>query len=412
MTLLQEMIRAVIVDDEDLSRYAIRKLLSDSFGDVSVVGEAVNGQEAVQLVRELRPDLVIMDVRLPGLDGLEASRRIARIHQKVRIIIVSAYDDFSYAQKALNLGLAGYMLKPVTEEDISGTLSRVLEEIRSFHRVAIRSGAIDPVHKAGIGPLLTRGTLLTGGFMLTGGSLLSGGSGDDEAEGNPGSSRTRQLRRRHEPKELPVEASRVLERLVREAVLRGDDLSPAASRALVDAWVAEDEAPQALRERLSDFFYSVRSRLRDRGMQEMNAEPLLPLVQEAKDRDGVQRSLRTFLDDLHRVHRKASGDLDQSSRFHAAADALPLSELSLERLAADLDLSPEHVSRTFKDYFSENFVDYATRRRIDAACRLLREERLGVDETASRVGYVDTHYFTKVFKKRTGFTPGEWQRLS
>jgi two-component system, response regulator YesN len=134
------MIRVVIVDDEDLSRYAIRKLLSDSFVDVSVVGEAVNGQEAVQLIRELRPDLVIMDVRLPGLDGLEASRRIVKIHQKVRIIIVSAYDDFSYAQKALNLGLAGYMLKPVTEEDVGGTLSRVLDDIRASHRTAAVAG--------------------------------------------------------------------------------------------------------------------------------------------------------------------------------------------------------------------------------------------------------------------------------
>jgi len=390
-----EMIRAVIVDDEDLSRYAIRKLLSDAFVDISVVGEAVNGQEAVQLVRELRPDLVIMDVRLPGLDGLEASLRISKIHQRVRIIIVSAYDDFSYAQKALNLGLAGYMLKPVTQEDVSGTLSRVLDEIRSARRLAEQTRPIDSLLSQGVGTMLT------------------GRSEGNDAGRYPGESgRTKQLRRRHEPKELPIEASRVLERSVREAVLRGEATGHAASRALVDAWAAEDEALQALKERLSDFFYSIRSRLRDRGMLEMNADPLLPLVQEVKDRDGVERSLRTFLQDLHQAHSRVSGDLDQSRRFHAAVDALPLAELSLERLAADLGLSPEHVSRTFKDYFSENFVEYATRKRIDAACRLLREEHLGVDEVASRVGYADTHYFTRVFRKRTGFTPGEWQRLS
>ncbi|MFH2115286.1 MAG: response regulator [Spirochaetota bacterium] len=393
--MMEEMIRVVVVDDEDLSRYAIRKLLSDSFVDVSVVGEAVNGQEAVQLVRELRPDLVIMDVRLPGLDGLEASRRINRILQKVRIIIVSAYDDFSYAQKALNLGLAGYMLKPVTEEDVSGTLARVLDDIRTVHIAAARTGPA--------------GDFITGGRKV----LPSGQLGGYEADGYPvANGHSKQQRKRHMPKEMPVEASRVLERSVRDAVLRGDALNLAASRTLVDTWAAEDEALQALKERLSDFFYSIRSRLRDRGMLEMNSDPLLPLVQEVKDRDGVERRLRTFLHDLHQAHSRVSGDLDQAERYHAAVEALPLTELSLERLAADLDLSPEHVSRTFKDYFSENFVEYATRKRIDAACRLLREERLGVDEVASTVGYADTHYFTRVFKKRTGFTPGEWQRLS
>jgi AraC-like DNA-binding protein len=226
------------------------------------------------------------------------------------------------------------------------------------------------------------------------------------------SGRSKQPRKRHEPKELPVEASRILERAVRDAVLRGDALSPAAPGALVDAWAAEDEDLQSLKERLSDFFYSLRSRLRDRGLQGLDADPMLPLVQEAKDRSGVERSLRTFLGGLYRIHSQAAGDLDQAGRYHAAVEALPLAELSLERLAADLGLSAEHVSRTFKDYFSENFVEYATRRRIDAACRLLREEHLGVDETASKVGYADTHYFTRVFRKRTGFTPGEWQRLS
>jgi two-component system response regulator YesN len=395
MSMSEDMIRVVIVDDEDLSRYAIRKLLSDSFVDVSVVGEAVNGQEAVELVRELRPDLVIMDVRLPGLDGLEASRRISKIHQKVRIIIVSAYDDFSYAQKALNLGLAGYMLKPVTEEEVSGTLARVLGDIRTAHSAAAQ--AVSDIS------FVTEGRI----------SFPRGQSGVAGDGGAPGAaSRSKQQRKLHVPKEMPVEASRVLERAVRDAVLRGDTLSPAAPGALVDAWAAEDEDLQSLKERLSDFFYSMRSRLRDRGMQRLDADPLLPLVQEAKDRSGVERSLRTFLGDLYRVHSQATGELDQAGRYHAAVEALPLAELSLERLAADLGLSPEHVSRTFKDFFSENFVEYATRKRIDAACRLLREEKLGVDETATKVGYADTHYFNRVFRKRTGFTPGEWQRLS
>ena len=104
------MINVLIVDDHDLVRVGIRRLLADVKG-LKVVGEARNGEDAVRLTRELQPDVVLMDVKMPGIGGLEATRKILRIQPDVKIIAVTVYGDEPYPSRLLQAGAAGYITK-------------------------------------------------------------------------------------------------------------------------------------------------------------------------------------------------------------------------------------------------------------------------------------------------------------
>jgi DNA-binding NarL/FixJ family response regulator len=110
-------IRTVLADDQALVRGGFRMIL-DAREDIEVVGEAGDGFEAVALVERLRPDVVLMDVRMPNLDGLEATRRIVASGSPTRVVILTTYDvdDFVYA--ALRAGASGFMLKDVRPAEL------------------------------------------------------------------------------------------------------------------------------------------------------------------------------------------------------------------------------------------------------------------------------------------------------
>lgn len=104
-------IRVVIADDQNLVRQGLRLIL-DAQPDIEVLGEAVNGLDAVTVVRSLRPDVVLMDIRMPELDGIEATRRlIGRGDQACRVLILTTFDLDAYVYDALRAGASGFLLK-------------------------------------------------------------------------------------------------------------------------------------------------------------------------------------------------------------------------------------------------------------------------------------------------------------
>ena len=112
------MIRVLLADDQALVRGGFRMIL-EARPDVEVVGEAGDGAEAVALVGRLRPDVVLMDVRMPGVDGLEATRRIVASGSAARIIVLTTYDADEYVFAALRAGASGFMLKDVRPADLA-----------------------------------------------------------------------------------------------------------------------------------------------------------------------------------------------------------------------------------------------------------------------------------------------------
>ena len=112
------MIRVLIADDQGLVRGGFRMIL-DSQPDIEVVGEAGNGREAIELARELEPDVVLMDIRMPELDGLEATRRLLAGDGGPRVLIVTTFDADEYVYAAMRAGASGFVLKDLRPEGLA-----------------------------------------------------------------------------------------------------------------------------------------------------------------------------------------------------------------------------------------------------------------------------------------------------
>lgn len=111
------MTTVLIVDDQPLQRLGFRMLL-EANPDTEVVGEAGHGGEAVRMAAELRPDVILMDVRMPGMDGIEATRRVVAAGDRSRVLILTTFDLDEYAHEALRAGASGFLLKDAHPEEL------------------------------------------------------------------------------------------------------------------------------------------------------------------------------------------------------------------------------------------------------------------------------------------------------
>ncbi len=125
--------RVVLVDDHDLFRTGLRNLLEEE-GGVQILGEATNGTEAVQLVRELAPDVVVMDLNMPSMSGVEATRHITTLSPLTRVIVLTISEDDGDVLDAIVAGACGYLLKS----------SSIDEVIAGIHAAAVNQSLISP----------------------------------------------------------------------------------------------------------------------------------------------------------------------------------------------------------------------------------------------------------------------------
>ncbi|MFC4602422.1 response regulator transcription factor [Rhodococcus kronopolitis] len=120
------MIRVLIVDDQRLVRAGLR-MLCESTDDLEVVGEASNGVEAVRLAAELVPEVVLMDLRMPGLDGVAATRQIAASGARTKVLVLTTFDDDEHLYPALAAGAAGFLVKDTAPGDLLGAIRRTVD---------------------------------------------------------------------------------------------------------------------------------------------------------------------------------------------------------------------------------------------------------------------------------------------
>ncbi len=119
------MVRVLLADDHKVVRAGLKALLESS-GSVDVVGEASSGDEAVDKARSLEPDIVIMDLAMPGMDGIRATRRITELRLPTRVLVLTIHDEDEYLEPALDAGAAGFLNKSVADTDIMGAIEALI----------------------------------------------------------------------------------------------------------------------------------------------------------------------------------------------------------------------------------------------------------------------------------------------
>ena len=149
---MSKKINIILVDDHAVVRAGVRRLLEqESFFDV--IGEAESGEKAYQLFGELNPDVMVMDLSMPGMGGLEAIRRILMRDEKAKILVLSMHEDLSFANQALKLGAKGYLIKNTLGDDLVKAIEAISQgdiflsdEIAKKIAVSSIDGAQDPIH--------------------------------------------------------------------------------------------------------------------------------------------------------------------------------------------------------------------------------------------------------------------------
>lgn len=131
------MLKILIVEDEDFERRAIKYLVNKYFSEkIEIVGEASNGELAIESASILKPDIILMDINMPILDGLKASEKIKEENKKVEIVILTAYNYFEYAKRGIKIGVSDYLLKPYSDEEFLESISTIMDRIQERNYIS------------------------------------------------------------------------------------------------------------------------------------------------------------------------------------------------------------------------------------------------------------------------------------
>lgn len=348
--------RVVIVDDEPWARSVIRSLGKWDEYNLDIVAEAENGQQALRLIEEYQAEIVITDMRMPGLDGAELLQKLADTFPRLKIIVVSGYQDFEYLREAIRSQAVEYLLKPVKGEELNRCLEEVIKAYRDEQVVDSHSLAL---------------------FV---------GSSDQEQYLGYRQSIYQHLLENNRPAVI-----KGLEKL--EAFLQNALVSPVTKSALVTVY----RDYSLLLHELGAAGSSNEDRREHLGLRLQDCSTVAQLIKELA-------VLYTEHIDATEKQRLQAEQLDMDSVVRHLERHFT-DPISLETVAQRFYVTKEHLSRRFKAFTGETMSAYIARKRMEKAKELLTSTTLPLKDIAEMVGYPELAYFHRVFKKYYGTTP-------
>jgi two-component system response regulator YesN len=409
--------RLLIADDEELERRAIRRILS-SVEDMEIeLREASNGREAVEIAEGFRPDIALLDIRMPGMNGIEVARVLRRGDPGIRCVFLTAFESFDYAREALRLGVDEYLLKPAEPEAVRETVRRAVERLRRERESANPDGEralalLETELRAALGRAAVEGGRLRSFLALRG---LSSGDRVAVVVRPANGHRGDEALRRSTMRQLAV----LTEKTFRDAgwfSLSGSDDSEA--RVVAARLSAADGNLASILGIVAERILAeigLRVRIGASPSFTSDGPELFAAAQDAATLASENRPVVVL------EPAAGEGDAAPSGGFHPGAGGGQVEravELMRSRLAEDLSLadvaehvgcSPFHLSRLFRLHAGDTFTHVFSRLRVEAAKTLLRTGQYSIKEVGSMVGFNDQAYFARVFKRFEGCAPAEYR---
>lgn len=345
--------KVLIVDDDRFVRQGLKKLIPWKDMQCLVVGEAADGASGWKLVLEQQPDLVITDVRMPGIDGIELARRIHKSMSGIQVIMLSAYADFEYAQSAIRYNVRNYLLKPLNQEKLRQLAEQIAQIAEEYNK--------------------TR-QYFSMRFL--------------ERTDRP------QIWKALQASDIQA-VSDFFETAIPELELHGNDLRTYCMELI---------------SLLFDYLQSLG--LGQQAANHSKRDAVLQLSELKSDESILSLSYQLYLDTLQFSLQKVSGPELLSESIHQyVLDHFTDPEISVASVAQVFYLSPVYTGTLFRKSVGVNFSQFLAQLRMERAAALLRDPSFRVQDVSQAVGYTDAQYFGRVFKKVYGVAPSEYRKI-
>lgn len=416
--------KVFLVEDEIVIREGIRDTVDWGAAGYQFCGEAPDGEIALPLIRERRPETVITDIKMPFMDGLQLCRILRETLPATKIIILSGHDEFKYAQEAIQIGVTEYLLKPIVPQDLLAALRKVAHQIDEERQTSAHLEALQA-------QMVSHQSMLRERCLL---DLVSGNSSSavfiEQAQSL----------------EIDLLAPWYQVMVIRAVLCAGASEAPLyAVCRQIDAIVAEVTGETgsvvSFKQGLEETTLIVKGDSADRLAQQVQylsaviqrrvaertacraaigvGEPTErlgtialsfahALAQATSSEQSTPAGLRAQPDDHQQEQRHSAALIAKARSFIDANYADP--DISLSQVAAQVLLSPAYFSVVFGREVGETFIEYLTNVRIRKAIELLRTTSLTSSEIAYRIGYHNPRYFYSVFRKVAGLPPNAFRR--
>ncbi len=396
--------RVLIADDEPKIRRGLRATIERIRPDMSVVAEAEDGEMALALVQKEKPDILMIDVRMPFLNGLDLIQKINDVWRDCVIVVVSGHDEFEYAQRALKLKVFEYVLKPVPQDVLASVLVRAEQELTAARRRRhYLSWAQEQLERNM--PILREQLLRD----WVGGRLSSSEIGERAAFLGIATVGYRvvaliHVTERMASAELAQEKNRRIElfavrRIVEEAF---KDFPPVA--VFLDE---QDDVVALTGSSPGPAWTRAVETVESRAAGSLAHALVIVHAPIAEGPDGLAETYEGLTSEVARRSSHRAFVLQAQNYIDAHYGR---SELTLEEVAETVQVSPGYLSRLLKRETGFSFVDYLTRVRINKAVLLMSDPAVKVYEVAEAVGYQSQHYFSRAFKRVFGRSPVEYRK--
>ena len=386
--------KVLSADDEPKIRQGLRNTLESFSFPLEIVAEAKNGLEAYKKAEELQPDILLVDICMPKLNGIDFLRKLKELHLETRTIIISGFQDFSYAQQAIELGVSRYLLKPFEDKDLREALVQIMEELEASNR---SGNAMRRMHQTQTGQELQTSVVeawLNGNPEET---LPKESTGEQEIH-------------------LPAEAAIIL--IAKQEVLPDrfqhmylqekrreeirDILKPFEPLAVI--YGQNQETTIVLKILPSD-------------MQQLWKQLRTSMERSNQGKFSIQISVctKTNAPEVYAQMRREARKVLECRQIVADARRYVYAhfddcQLDLSEAAEAVGSNPSYLSRTMKQELGMSFKDFVTNLRITHAIHLMRTTDLSISQIADRVGYSSQYYFSAAFKNAQGISPSDYRR--
>lgn len=407
--------KVFLVDDEIVVREGIRESFPWDDTSYVLVGEAPDGEMALPMIRDTNPDIVITDIKMPFMDGIELCRVMKTQMPWIGIIVLSGYDEFEYARQCIQLGVREYMLKPINSDALKETLDKVSEQLKAERNTFVHAASL-------------RARMESGGKLVK--EKLVGSLFNNEAAPKDAPDVLTQLSTMGCP--VPAAFYTVIDAAfapVEEGQAVADALSESAGVALPSPgrvgtrFLIPGESAEDVEERAYAFATTLARELErvDSSEIRIGIGEIVEKPEEIFQSFKTARHIRHLL--AERTDEKAIilGTREMGEPTDEKAPAvvneaklymsLHFSEpgLMLQDVAKAVSMSSSRFSTVFSQQNGQTFTEYLVTLRLKKAKELLRTTNERSSQIAREVGYNDAHYFSYIFKKNTGMTPSDYR---